>query len=76
MKPQKELGVLVKSTLEQDVLVVVLKELRRAMRMKGQLSIIIDPWTAGGGTYVHASPNTEGRSYEIASRAQLDKRKR
>ncbi len=45
---------------ERDVLDVLLRELRRAMRMKGQLSIIIDPYIDGGGAFVHASPNTEG----------------
>lgn len=53
---------------EREVLDVVLVELRRAMRLKGQLEILIDPWLAGRGTYVFASAHSSGNAYEIASR--------
>ena len=53
------------TAFEQKVLDVVLRELRRAMRMRGQLTITIDPFVDGGGTHVFASPNTQGRSYTI-----------
>jgi hypothetical protein len=50
---------------EREVLDIVLLELRRAMRMRGQLTITIDPFVHGGGAHVFASPNTNGRSYTI-----------
>lgn len=53
------------SAFEQRVLDVVLVELRKAVRMKGQLMITIDPFVMGGGAHIFASPNTEGRSYTI-----------
>jgi len=53
------------TVFEQKILDTILKELRRAMRMKGQLTLIIDPWTSSGGASLFASPNVEGRSYEI-----------
>lgn len=56
------------TVFEQRVLAVVLIELRRAVRMKGQLQITIDPFVMGGGAHVFASPNTVGRSYTIEGR--------
>lgn len=53
---------------EREVLDILLVELRRAVRLKGQLEILIDPWLAGRGTYVFASAHATGRSYEIADR--------
>jgi hypothetical protein len=35
------------------------------MRRKEQLSIVIDPFVHGGGTYVFASPHELGHTYEI-----------
>ncbi len=52
---------------EQAVLDVVLVELRCAMRIGEQLSILIDPWVRGGGTYVYATPNDRGKTYEVAN---------
>jgi len=53
------------SAFEREVLDILLRELRSAMRARAQLTVIIDPWTAGGGTYIGAFPNEEGRSYEV-----------
>jgi len=50
---------------EREVLDVVLRELRRAMRMRGQLSLTIDPFTYLNGAHIFASPNTAGRTYTI-----------
>lgn len=50
------------TAFEQRVLDVVLTELRRAVRMKKQLQLTIDPFIMGGGARIFASPNTEGRS--------------
>lgn len=50
---------------EREVLAVVLVELRRAMRMRGQLSLTLDPFVDGGGAHLFASPNTAGRTYTI-----------
>lgn len=50
---------------ERRVLEVLLCELRRAMRSKAQLSILVDPFVAGGGTYIFAGPNEQGRSYSF-----------
>lgn len=51
--------------LEREVLDVLLLELRRAMRMRGQLTIVLDPFAHLNGVEIFASPNTEGRSYTI-----------
>ncbi len=56
------------SAFEQEVLDVVLLELRRAMKMRVQLTVIIDPWAMGDGTYLFAAPNEQGRSYMIEKR--------
>ena len=53
------------SAFERAVLDVVLVELRRAVWIRGQLSLTIDPFVAGVGAYVFASPNTSGRTYTI-----------
>lgn len=53
---------------EREVLGVLLVELRRAMRLKAQLSIIIDPFTMGGGTYIFAGPNEKGTTYTIETK--------
>ncbi len=57
MKPPTE--------FEAEILDVLLLELRRAMRSRGQLCITIDPYVDGAGAVVFASPNTEGKSYRI-----------
>ncbi len=56
------------SAFEREVLDVVLLELRRAMRMRGQLSLTIDPFGIGDGAHIFASPNTEGRTYTVEKR--------
>lgn len=53
------------SAFEKRVLDVLLVELRRAMRRREQLSIIVDPFTMGSGTYVFAAPNEQGHTYTI-----------
>ncbi|MDP3768593.1 MAG: hypothetical protein Q8S13_11320 [Dehalococcoidia bacterium] len=50
---------------ERRVLDVMLTELRRAMKLRSQLTIIIDPFTNGGGTHLFAAPNEAGKSYTI-----------
>ena len=51
---------------EQKILDVVLKELRKTMRTKTELTIVIDPWISGGtGAYVIAMRNICGQKYEI-----------
>jgi hypothetical protein len=50
---------------EREVLDVVLVELRRAMRMGEQLSILIDPFLVSGGAYIWAAPSDTGNQYEI-----------
>jgi hypothetical protein len=50
---------------EREVLDVLLRELRRAMRRKEQLSILVDPFTLGGGTYIFAATNPAGHTYTI-----------
>jgi hypothetical protein len=54
------------TAFEREVLAILLSELRRAMRMRGQLHVTIDPFVGGDGTYIFASPNTSGRTYELA----------
>lgn len=58
---------------ECDVLDVVLRELRRAMRSKAQLSILIDPFVRGGA-YIFAAPNEEGTTYTIEAPARRGRR--
>ncbi len=58
------------TAFEREVLDIVLRELRRAMRMRGQLDIIVDPFVDGSGTHIFASPNTEGRSYTLEKRGR------
>lgn len=41
--------------LEREFLEAMLREYRRAMRRRSQLSILLDPWVAGLGLYIHAS---------------------
>lgn len=55
---------------EREVLAVLLCELRRAMRMKAQLTITIDPYVMGGGTHIFAAPNETGNSYTIEGRTR------
>lgn len=54
---------------EQGVLDVVLGELRRAMRLRGQLQITIDPFARvhGDGAVIFASPNTAGHTFTVES---------
>lgn len=52
---------------EQRVLDVLLVELRRAVRVRRQSSIIIDPFTMGGGTYISAGPSSEVNTYELVN---------
>lgn len=56
------------TVFEKQVLDVVLTELRRVMKTKGQLSVLIDPWCNGEtGCYMFATSGpTIGRRYEIA----------
>jgi hypothetical protein len=51
--------------VEKQVLAIVLKEFREAVRMRGVLDLTIDPWTNGRGANIFASPNTAGRSYRV-----------
>lgn len=53
---------------EREVLDVVLVELRRAMRLRAQLSIIIDPFLPTGGAHIFAGPNESGHTYTIDTR--------
>lgn len=53
------------TVFEQRVLDILLRELRRAVRMKGQLSITIDPFVRGGGAHIFASPNATGHTYTV-----------
>ena len=54
------------TAFEQEVLDVLLVELRRAMKLGDQLQITIDPWTnPKGGAYIFAAPNSAGRTYTI-----------
>jgi len=53
------------SKLEQEVLAIVLKELRRAIRDKRPLELMIDPWVMGGGLYLNAARSEAGHSYTI-----------
>lgn len=62
---KREAGLASASPLERDVLEVVLRELRKAVRRKTQCLVTIDPWLQGGGTYVFCSFNETGRSYTI-----------
>lgn len=55
------------SAVEREVLDVVLVELRRAMRLRTQLTILLDPFTLGDGIYVFASPQEDGVTYTIGS---------
>ena len=55
------------NAFEMSVLKVLLIELRRAMRLKAQLTVIVDPHLAGGGASIFAAPNDAGRSYEITT---------
>ncbi len=64
------------NAFEQGVLDVVLIELRRAMKMKAQLHITIDPWLCGPGATIFASPNAAGRTYEIDLKRLDAKRRR
>lgn len=51
--------------LEEEVLGVVIIELRRAMRDKRQLTITIDPYALGGGMYLFAARTEAGHTYTI-----------
>jgi hypothetical protein len=53
------------SKWEQKVLDVVLKELRRSVRNKAPISFTIDPFVAGGGTYLFAAQCELGHTYTI-----------
>ena len=50
---------------EETVLEVLLRELRRARKAKGQLSVTIDPYLDGSGVHIFACPNEMGRSYRF-----------
>lgn len=70
--PSKPAGNMVRepkppNAFEMQVLKVLLIELRRAMRMKAQLHVIVNPYLAGGGATVFAAPNEEGHTYEITT---------
>lgn len=61
---------------EARVLDVLLVELRRAVKLRAQLNIIIDPFVDGSGTYVFAAPNVSGRSYTIENASKPTKKRR
>lgn len=63
------------NAFEKRILDTLLLELRRAMRARAQLSIIIDPFTRGGGAHISALPNETGRTYEFTKDPE-PKRKR
>lgn len=53
---------------EQQVLDVCLVELRRAMKIKAQLSIVCPPTGEPRIDDIFAGPNEQGVTYEIAAR--------
>lgn len=62
------------NAFEQEVLDVMLVELRRAMRLRVQLEVLVDPWALGDGTFIYAAPSVAGRSYTIDHTATSKKR--
>lgn len=56
---------LVPSALEEEILGVVLIELRRAMKDRRQLSITIDPFSCSTGAHVFAARTEAGHTYTI-----------
>lgn len=62
---------------EQELLDLILREVRRAKRMNNaQLSIIVDPFVTGPGFHVWVSEKTCGTTYECDGRGRARRYRR